>query len=473
MKNNQPNIILLVMDTVRADHCSAWGYQRRTTPFLEKLSRQATLYSRAIAPSSWTLPVHISLFTGLYPSEHGVLNGQHKLSNNTPLLAELLKEQGYHTAGFSNNPWASSLQGMDRGFDVFEEVFRGKRGEEKSLWRKNIDRIRHLLFLEDNGAEETNRRIRDWLSSRTDSREQPVFLFVNYMDAHQVYNPGRPYHKLFGGGWNSYLEMIQNRNIARGKEKIYAGFRQLNDQDYRLMINMYDRAIAYLDSRLAEIIADLDQVFPAEETLLIITSDHGDNFGEHKLNDIGLIGHLFSLHQSLVHVPLLVRYPDLFPPGERRDDLVQLQDIFPTIIKILDRKQDGFEKWWRHSLLEDGSREFAIMEYLSPKIQLDRFQKDCPQGSFDPFEISIQAIQNTRFKAVEYDKYPAEFYDLREDPGEIQNLAGNDSRDEKNLVARLASWKQGIHQGELELRGQPDQAENPAVLRRLRDLGYL
>lgn len=469
-----PNIILLVMDTVRADHCSAWGYHRRTTPFLEELAQTSTTYSRAIAPSSWTLPVHTSLFTGMYPSEHGVLSDRDHPGKDLPLLAEILKTQGYLTAGFSNNPWASSFRDLDRGFDVFEEIFRGRRAEDKTLLKKNIDRLTHLLFLNDNGADKTNRKIQQFLNNLPRSENQPpIFLFVNYMEAHQVYNPKIPYHRNFEGGLNSLYEMVQNRNIARQQAAVFAGWRELSNDHYRAMINMYDRAISYLDSQIENLIAQLDQRLDPENTLLIITSDHGENFGEHKLNDINLIDHIFSLHDSLTHVPLMIRFPRGIRVGPDVDDPVQLQDLFHLILNILGISDPNKSQWWQNSILKDSPRNYAISELFPRYMLLDRFKEDCRGESFDPFYTSIQSIETQNRKLILFDKHPAEFYNIAADPGEQENLIGQDDQAESRLRSKLVQWNAEKNPAGKPGVGPDAAADNPAILERLRDLGYL
>jgi arylsulfatase A-like enzyme len=469
----KPNIMIMILDTVRADHCSAWGYGRKTTPGLARLAETSTVYTQAISPSAWTLPAHISLFTGLFPSEHGVLTEQDGLRENTPFLAEILRNAGYRTAGFTNNPWASSLCGLERGFDSFEEVFRGARGRDRRWWRKNLGRVQRFLFLKDGGAEETNSRVMEWIKRWDCEHERaPFFVFVNYMDAHQAYAPKHPFHRKFGGWPSSYVETLRNRNVARGKAGVYAGTWRLTAQDYTAMVNMYDRAIAYLDFRIEELVDFLDGHDLLDNTLLIITSDHGENFGEHSLAGVRLIDHLFSLYDSLIRIPLLVRWSETFGGGEQRTDLVQLHDVFYLITGLLNLDEGSLSKQREGTLLGDRKREYAFAEHVTrPKI-LEMFRRRQPGQTFDRFDVDLKAIRTTDHKLIKFRDGREEFYDLQNDPGETVDLSQQGNRAPAHLVDSLDQWLAGLPVRETSTEPY-DLLEDEAIRRRLADLGYL
>jgi arylsulfatase A-like enzyme len=465
--------MILVMDTVRADHCSTWGYARATTPGLDRLAQSSTVYTQAISPSPWTLPAHMSLFTGLFPSEHGVLTEQDRLNKGVLLLAEILRDAGYRTAGFTSNAWASSLYGLDRGFEWFVEMFRGERGEEKEELRKNLDRARHLLFLKDSGAEKANIEVIRWIKGwHHRSDHTPFFIFVNYMEAHQVYALKRPFHRRFPGRLSPYVEAWRNRSITRGNDRIYAGMRRLTADDYTTMVNMYDRAISYLDFRIGELVGFLEEHRLLDNTLLIIASDHGDNFGEHCLAGVELIEHLFCLYDSLLRVPLLVRWPEAFESGKMRTDLVQLNDVFHTILSLLNLNGGKPSKWWEGTLLAEGKREFAFAEYVTPPVQLEVFRRKQPQHTFEQFDVNLKAIRSLDHKLVRFQDGREEFYHLQDDPGETIDLSGYGNNDHARLAARLNQWI-----AELPARAKSKEPysipEDEEIRRRLADLGYL
>jgi arylsulfatase A-like enzyme len=471
--HRKPNIMVLIMDTVRADHCSTWGYRRATTPCLDRLAQTSTVYTQAISPSSWTLPAHVSLFTGLFPSEHGVLTGQDRLEENIPLLAEILQAAGYRTAGFTNNPWASSLYGLDRGFEWFVEMFRGERGSEKGLLRKNLDRAQRLMFLKDGGAGQTNVRVMEWIKRwNVEGTGAPFFIFVNYMDAHQVYAPKRPFHRGFSGRLRSYPETLRNRNIARDKARVYAGIRRLSADDYVAMVNMYDRAIRYLDFRIGELIGFLEKRRLLDETLLIVTSDHGDNFGEHRLAGVELIGHLFCLYDSLLRVPLLARWPEVFEKGRGRTDLVQLTDIFRALLSLLSLDGAGPQEWWAGNLLSEDKRKFAFAEYVTPSVQLEAFRQKLPEHAFEQFDVDLKAIRTLSHKLIRFQDGQEEFYCLQDDPAEMLDLSVRGGGVHTRLADALDRWIAALPV-QPESAAPYDVLEDEMIRRRLADLGYL
>jgi len=465
--------MILVMDTVRADHCSTWGYARATTPTLDRLAQSSTVYTQAISPSPWTLPAHISLFTGLFPSEHGVLTEQDRLNKDVLLLAEILRDAGYRTAGFTNNAWASSLYGLDRGFEWFVEMFRGQRGEEKGRLRKNLDRARRLLFLKDSGAGKTNTQVIRWIQGwRHEGDYAPFFIFVNYMEAHQVYAPKRPFHRRFPGQLSPYVEAWRNRNITRGNDRLYAGTRRLTADDHMAMVNMYDRAISYLDFRIGELVGFLEEHKLLDNTLLIITSDHGDNFGEHRLAGVDLIEHLFCLYDSLLRVPLLVRWPETAESATKRADQVQLNDVFHVILSLLNLDGGKPSKWREGTLLAEGKREFAFAEYVTPPVQLEAFRRKQPNHVFQQFDVNLKAIRTLDHKLVRFQDGREEFYYLRDDPGETADLSARDHGAQARLAARLDQWIAAlpVRAKDAEPYDIPD---DEVIRRRLADLGYL
>jgi arylsulfatase A-like enzyme len=471
--SRKPNVMILVMDTVRADHCSTWGYARTTTPGLDRLARSSTVYTQAISPSPWTLPAHLSLFTGLFPSGHGVLTEQDRLRRDVSSLPEILRDTGYQAAGFTNNPWVSSLCGLDRGFEWFVEVFRGERGKEKGELRRNLDRVRHLLFLKDNGAEKTNVQVMRWITRWChESDHAPFFIFVNYMEAHQLYGLKHPFHRRFPRRLSPYMEAWRNRDISRGKARVYAGARRLTADDYMAMVNMYDRAISYLDFRIEELVGFLEEHELLDNTLLIITSDHGEEFGEHRLAGVELIEHPFCLYDSLLRVPLLVRWPEAFTRAKRRTDLVQLNDVFHTIVGLLNLDGEGPPKWWGGDLLVEGKREFAFAEYVTPPFELEALRRKQPKHTFEQFDVDLRAIRTMDHKVIRFPDGREEFYYLQDDPGETADLSAQGNNAHAHLAARLNQWI-----AELPAQAKSKEPysipEDEVIRRRLADLGYL
>ncbi|MDZ4384706.1 MAG: sulfatase-like hydrolase/transferase, partial [Nitrospirota bacterium] len=180
----RPNIILLVLDTVRADRLSCYNYTRKTTPFLESLAEEGVTFEQAIAPAPWTLPSHVSMFTGMLPSKHGAHRDHHKFDTPYVTLAQLLSEYGYRTAGFSNVQWVDHVTGAVRGFEEFNG---------RGVWRKTLDNDHPTVSMKDKGAARIIHDAQEWVTDQ--GGDEPFFIFINLLEAHTPYGPPVPYDR--------------------------------------------------------------------------------------------------------------------------------------------------------------------------------------------------------------------------------------------------------------------------------------
>jgi len=304
------SVVLVVLDTVRADHCSAYGYERPTTPHLTGLAAEGLLFEQARAVSPWTLPSHASLFTGLLPSQHGCHWEHRWLLDRFDTLAERLAAAKRETFGVTTNANASALWNLAQGFTTFLET-----------WTLR-DRHRGLA---DSGI--ANAEIDAWLARRDE--RQPFFLFVNYADAHLPYAPPPPYDRQFGEAGPGARRLAANGNLL---QDVLAGKEQVDDADRAGLAALYDGEVRAADARLGELLALLDRHDVADDTLLIVTSDHGEMLGEG-----GEVDHQLSLNEALLRVPLVVRYPGRVRPA-RIPEPVALTAIKPWIDEIADQR---------------------------------------------------------------------------------------------------------------------------------------
>jgi arylsulfatase A-like enzyme len=472
--NKQPNIILLVMDSVRVANLSCYGYERPTTPHIDALAKQSTLYDQAISMGCWTLPVHASLFTGLYPLNHGITVSRDALPEGFPTLARQLKEFGYQTACFSNNAYISSATGLDQGFDTVEDIWRvsNPRGTERTKMSKRIKKLeqrgplakpivsvlrkamRVRSFMKqrrsekDSGARLTNQQIQTWLR---DSRrpDAPFFIFVNYMECHERYTPPHPYDRRFMPAKYSPWRVAQ---VSPNKAEVLAGSARRRADDLEIMRALYDGALNYLDARIGEVAGFIDGMGLGDDTLLVITSDHGDSLGEHDH-----LGHRMSLYEQLVHVPMVIRYPKRFEAGAHIDRQVQLGDLFPTFLELAGASATEVGENGFHSLLAPppAERPFTVAENTAP-ISLDSLQ--------------ARMLRTDQYKFIWKSNHQHELYDLAKDPQEISNLAAVESEITRRMVERLEAWERSLEDKRIETR----QAEYDEVtLQRLRGLGYV
>lgn len=293
------SVVLVVLDTVRADHCSAYGYGKPTTPRLDRLAAEGLLFEHARATAPWTLPSHASLFTGRLAHQHGCHWEHRWLADSQETMAERLRDRGFATLGVTTNPNASSLYHLDQGFDDFRETWR--------LRERHRGRSDSAI---------ANAEIREWLEQRDDGR--PFFLFVNYADAHLPYAPPPPYDRLFGIA-NARATALAGRPDLL--QATLVGDEKVGPQDVPGLSALYDGDVRTADERLGELVDLLDELGLKDDTLLIVTSDHGELLGEG-----GRVDHQLSLAESLLRVPLVVRYPRYVRPARVREP-VSLADI--------------------------------------------------------------------------------------------------------------------------------------------------
>ncbi|MEN8151229.1 MAG: sulfatase, partial [Planctomycetota bacterium] len=319
------NLLVVVMDTTRGDRCSLNGYERSTTPNLDRIAAGGTVYTDAWAPTSWTGPAHASMFTGLRPENHGFRSGVRLyLDPSARTLAEILSDGGYATACLTNNPQISEEMGLIQGFEVYEE---GGVRENSARWT-------------------TDRALEIAKRHRADGR--PFFVFVNDWEPHLPYDPPE---RIAGDFLPEGVDPAEVARLRKFKADVPVLFgetwRAFGRRQWEILSGLYDAEIAALDVELGRLVAGLDRAGILDDTLLVIVGDHGENLGDH-----GLCSHVFSLHRSLRHVPLLVRFPDRFEPGRRVGETVRLEDLFPTILEVLDLpRPSGLDGT---SLLTDG-----------------------------------------------------------------------------------------------------------------------
>jgi arylsulfatase A-like enzyme len=385
------------MDTTRGDRCSLNGFERPTTPRLEALAREGVTFRDAWSPAGWTAPAHASLFTGLRPERHRCLiSGGSVLADRFDTLAELLADAGYETGCFSHNAYVSERFGLTQGF-----------GTEEPLWRRKELKARA-------GHEVAA----TWALGEHEKGER-FFLFVNDMEPHLPYSPARRFAAEFvpAGTPPSVVE------DARGFEPLDAmrymlGRLAISDRKLSLLRDLYDAEIRELDHEVGSLVERLREGGVLDETLVVITSDHGENIGDH-----GMANHKSSLHRSVRHVPLLVRYPGVYDGGRVVDDVVRLEDVFPTILDLCGvATPAGIHG---ESLLEGLAGRLSRGYHGKPDRSLVlKIRGRHPGADTTPIEHSIQAVYDGHHHFIRYSSGKEELYDVRADPAEERDLAG-------------------------------------------------
>jgi len=365
LRSDNPNILLIVLDTVRRDRLSAYGNPRETSPELDAFAARATLFERAIAPAQWTTPSHASMFTGLYPSVHRVTQGNFKLAESIPTLAEILGCAGYHTVAFCNNPLVAVLDnGLQRGFEYFYSYAGAApnrpvgarhsplRQALAARFRLFARRVENQFARSDrlfcitmypwlvpiwaryvNYKGHTERSVNDlidyWRQYISRSAEHPLFVFLNLMETHLPYKPPRDVidrvaPELRNDRYAHAFIRCFNTNAARWSSPPDP---PLKDWERAALRGFHDAEIAHQDGCLGHLLNTLREIGALENTLVIIVADHGELHGDH-----GFFGHGFAVYQELVHVPLIIS-GERFPRGARVPTNVSTRRIFHTVLE--------------------------------------------------------------------------------------------------------------------------------------------
>jgi len=430
-----PNVLLVTLDTVRADHLSAYGYPVATSPRLQALARQATLYRQARATSPWTIPTHASLFTGKFPFEHGAISfkvDRPDARNAYPLpyehltLAEALRDSGYQTAAFvANGGYLAPRWQINQGFQGYLT---------RQVW-----------------AAELNKPIRRWL--RRDARE-PFFLFVNYMDAHRPYNSvPRP-----GLLPRAVTPPDDGRLLTQLCERVLPARGPVPDELRQRVVDQYDTALANLDEQLGQLLDRLVELGLYDRTLIVVTSDHGEYFGEHHL-----VEHSKDVYEAALRVPLLVKLP-----GQRagREDATPVSsvDVPRLILEALPgegpraRLADFPYRPGNHPLLAEN--EFTRAKDLVGRPWSWRF--DRVRAAF--FDGPWKALRSSDGRH--------ELYQLERDPAEAHDLASAEAARLRQMLTALERFEGS--RPRYRHAGPPGLPEPDAEEReQLRSLGYL
>jgi len=412
----RPNVLLLVMDTTRADHCSFEGYARPTTPRLDAFAKDAVVFQDAWSPAGWTGPAHASLFTGLRPDHHGFHDGiRNYLAPSVPTLAEALAGAGYATGCFSNNEWVSSDYGLVRGFANVEPLY--AKHKVKRPW-----------------AHETHELAADWAEAQARAGS-PFFLFVNDMEPHAPYQPldedAKPF--LRGDPTPDELEAARRRDLAQALAYDLRAA-EMTPRQLGLLSDLYDAEIASLDREIGFLLDRLKTAKLLDSTIVVIVGDHGELFGEHHMTEHG-----HSLHRAVRHVPLLVRYPKTFDGGRVVTTLVRLEDVPATILDLCGARIAGALDG--ESLTHAGARAASIAVQGKDPSKKARFEAMIPGIDATPLTVGIRAVYDGRLHYLEHTDGRTELFDDAADPDEKENLADRRPGDVARLAAMLPATR--------------------------------
>jgi len=443
-QDEAPNVILVSLDTLRADHLACYGYGRDTSPNLDKLAADSVLFQNTFAPSPWTLPSHVSLLTGLDEVNHQVHSSSDKMDADLLTLADLLRPRGFVTNAFTGGGFVHGVFGLSRGFDSFRIEGR---------------------VLSNNGAKTLADSVLPWLEN---NRRKKFFLFLHTYQIHQPYFSPAPFNRMFLDP-DAALDRVDPGELRLNLEN---RFQPATEAQRRNYIGLYDAEIRYTDEALIGALVDrLKKLGLYDRTMLVVTSDHGEEFYEHKA-----WAHGHTLYNETIKIPLLVKFPGSRKGGTRVDRIVRLTDIMPTILEemgidfprkaldgrslldlVREREAQGPERTFR------SERSGDLIEDRIPG------RRAVNQGGF-------KVIVNELFtpEQLAYFRFPPpnrerlEVYDLAADPGETLNLVLSRPDLARSLMKYLEECMKPTGK-----RPAPSSASIEDVREELKALGYI
>lgn len=437
---------------------SLYGYHRRTTPNLERLAEECTVYNRCFAPACWTTPSHGSIFTGLYPSQHGAYEGKYILNNNVQHLVTVLKMMGYQTMGICSNGLISPESRLCQDFDYFKtfvgegffDAWMSQRGDltdeeteesvcftegettKKSLpslinfdrAKRNINNAskrakKNIKYCTENflntyirrgstiSTEKTINIFQDIISKNSDN---PLFVFINLMETHDLYRPPLK--------WRQFSKWHDKQRYGiydlYKREKGYSNYNLLS-----MYCNLYDDEVYYLDDVIKRLWQTCKYLSDFDETVFIVTSDHGEHLGEK-----GFYGHIFSLYNELIWVPLVIKFPKSINKRGVSDSLVSLNDLYATILELVQCPLPYPDT--SVSLVNSQERKVALSQHIFPEtFRNTLFQKQelfTLKGQYFSPPVSA-VIAASGLKIIESRDGGLQVFDLVKDSEEANDLA--------------------------------------------------
>jgi len=442
-EDGRPNLVLVSIDSLRARNLGCYGYGRDTSPFLDELAREGVRFTNAFSTTSWTLPAHAALFTGLFDSAHGLVDNGLALGDEHLTLAELLGREGYETAGFFGGPYLHPTFGLGQGFDTYVDCSATAR---ESGERVRVDaRSEHSRSHADVTGPRTREAVAAWARAR--DRGAPCFLFVHLWDVHYDYLAPPEYVERFSPGYDGPVD---------GRDVMGEGVRaDMPAEDLAHLVALYDAEIRFTDDVLRGILDDLRGLGMLDDAVVVVTADHGEEFFEH-----GGKGHQRTLFDEVLQVPLVVWAPS-GPSGIEPavvDDQVRLVDLLPTLLE-----------------LAGGEGALAVQgRSLVPLLEGGSLEPVPALAELLVNDEDLRALRTLEAKRiVDARRSGAQVFDLAADPGEVEPLSA--PAESGPLAEELRAVLEASRRFRRFLGSRAvDEVDAPEdVEALLRDLGYL
>jgi len=407
-----PNVILIVPDALRADHLGCYGYSRPTSPQIDKFAADALLFEKAMSNSPWTKPSMGSVFTSMYPYEHKAFSWMDNLPDERLTLAEVFRNRNYATFAIQTNPSITEKHNFRQGFQYYQEMVLEK-------------------------GEVVTSSFNAWVKK---NKKKPFFAYLHYMDTHVPYNAPQEFSKIFG----LKDDAIFTPGEFKTMDVRLLGEMGLSNHDKQSLVNLYDAAIKYFDSNFAKVVDNLKKLGILNKTIIILTSDHGEEFWEH---DGFAHGH--TVYNELLHVPLIIGYSPHLPKRHIKP-YVQLLDFFPTILSLA-RIRNDFELRGRDLAMAALANKQINEEILFEGVLFGPERKAILKDGWKLIENTGKKNKGTfhplgdltKYRYPEYEK-GFELYNINQDFSEKHNLINNYPQIATNLKKQLFVFRMSL-----------------------------
>lgn len=508
-----PDILLLVLDTQRADRLSCYDYQQETTPYLDKLATDSTLFRHAFSAAQWTVPAHASMFTGEYPSIHGTQHSDSMLPDTLPTLAERLGAEGYYTAAYCNNPLVGVVNnGLRRGFhsflnysglltsrpnqagmrrtitDRYRQVFKRVLGNTVHKMQDAFARSDALLWFafsplmvpfwqtalsfKGNTSKSLNDAAQLLIQRKMTQKDQPIFAFVNLMGTHMPFHPQRKMIDRFAP--NVLQSREELRYLRRFNSDVFGWLTPLASEmahEHKAILDgMYDAEVATQDEHLGNFFNQMESSGALDNTLVMVVADHGEHLGEKHL-----IGHTVSLYRELTHVPLIIRDPSgNISRGTINEHPVSTRRLFHTALTAAGVAAPEEEKYsLAHPPTSDPDNGFVYAEAQTPNNVLNLMMKHKPD-LYQKHRCDQQrvAVWQDQHKLIITGGQHRELFNFVDDPTEEHNISTQHPKRTVELAENLLTQMQTLKKSTQRSESVVEQ-DNQQINSRLRALGYL
>jgi arylsulfatase A-like enzyme len=453
------NVLLISIDSLRADHLASYGYHRVTAPHLDRLAREGVLFERMVSDSSWTLPTHLTMLTGLSSWVHGAMFDTRRLDPEIDTLAEILGARGYRSEGFASGPYLHPIFGFADGFDTYELLGRTLYDETGFSLAQLASDSKLFDRMELSEREARRARTSDVLARKVEEAlaragGQPFFIFVHMFDVHYDFDPPEAYWRHFNPDYSGEMTATEFMTDPRVHP-------DMSPEERAQLMALYDGEILFTDEYIGRMLDALDLYGVADQTLVVVVGDHGEEFFDH-----GEKGHRHTLYDEQLLVPFIMRLPSSLPAGRRVAMQVRMVDVAPTILDLVGGpplEGSGGESLLPFVSGERAEVDLPAMSYLYAGSMLLRTLRRSNQ------KIQVKMPLDMIDRGY---RGQVELYDLAADPAE-QIAHSEGAQVDAAHAAFVAAFAQ-----EQALRGRSRSGDGgaislpPAMRRALEQLGY-